>query len=513
MSFLRLFSVIICMRTFAHSVAIITLFATVTRFIGFVFKVFLSRILGAELLGVYQIAMSFFMVFLTIVASGLPLAISKQVATGKTKGVIKAGFVLSLIASVFLCLLVFLFQNTFSLLFTDKRCIAILIALLPSLIAFSVYSVIRAVWWGEKKFALLGVTELIEQVVRVIMFVIMLALAFFFVDMLQIAALSYTVASFIGAFAVVIIFIKTKRLPTAAAKDSARSQYKPLLRSAVPITLVRTVSSIAMPVISVLILKRLEAAGWSATDAVAGFGIIMGMTMPLFTIPQTVISAMSTALVPELSSAKQNKNNDTVNQQIQNALKFTVLVNFLLLPIFMAVGEGIGIFVYKNYLSGVYLAQFAWVMIPMSLNLITNAILNSLGAETRAMKHYLIGAVALFGSIWFLPSVMGIGALVVGIGSCFIIASILNLFMITKLTSPKKHCVVLVLLQCLALAAVSAPAVLFGQYIYGMLLHVFPLFINLAVSGAVTGVIFVTLCLLFNIISVESLHVRPKHTE
>ncbi|MDR1917586.1 MAG: oligosaccharide flippase family protein, partial [Christensenellaceae bacterium] len=60
------------MRAFTKSVIIITIFAGLTRAIGFIFRIFLSRILGAEMLGIYQMAMSIFMVLLTVISSGLP---------------------------------------------------------------------------------------------------------------------------------------------------------------------------------------------------------------------------------------------------------------------------------------------------------------------------------------------------------------------------------------------------------------------------------------------------------
>jgi len=525
------------LKTFIKSVAVITLFAVATRAIGFIFRIFLSRVLGAEMLGVYQIAMAFFMVFLTLVSSGLPLAISKQVATKHARGVITAGLVISLAASCLVCLLVFAFRNLYGGLFTDARCIAILIALIPSIIAASVYSVIRAVWWGEKKFFLLGITELIEQILRVIVFVIMLALAFLFVDTAQIAALSYTVACFIGAAVVVIIFIRTSRLtrePCAfGVKTLKNTQYKPLLKSAAPITGVRLVASITMPVISILIPLRLIAAGWSQAAAIAAFGVLVGMTLPLLSIPQTVISSLSTALVPELSSAHKklkdadsspgqapyHKYRDVVHKQIQNCLKFTLFINFLLLPVFVSLGEGIGTFLYADRTSGIYLAQFAWAMIPMSLSQITNAILNSLGAETRAMKHYFIGSIVLFAAIWFLPPVIGISALVVGLGACMSIASLLNLMLITKLTkSPvATECTscnfaASVISQCFLFTVVSVPAVLAGIFCHGVVQHMFPLFIALGISGIIAMGVFLVLCHLFKIVTIKNLRATLSST-
>ncbi|MBR4418537.1 MAG: oligosaccharide flippase family protein, partial [Clostridia bacterium] len=68
-SYLTFTNIFMCMRTFTKSVLVITAFAVLTRFIGFVFRIFLSRLLGAEMLGVYQMALSIFMILLTIISS------------------------------------------------------------------------------------------------------------------------------------------------------------------------------------------------------------------------------------------------------------------------------------------------------------------------------------------------------------------------------------------------------------------------------------------------------------
>ena len=451
------------------------------------------------MLGVYQIAMSFFMVFFTIISSGLPLAISKRVATKQAGGIVTAGLVISLISSTIVCFAVLLFRNLIGKLFTDPRCINILIALIPSIIVASFYCVIRAVWWGEKRYFLLGITELMDQVLRMIVFAVMLSFAFLFGDMAQIAAISYTVAFAVASIIIVIIYLKIH-----PKKSEKLPQYAPLLRSAVPITGVRIVSSLTMPIIAVVLPLRLIASGLSSTSALASFGILMMMAFPLLTIPQTIVSSLSTALVPELSSAFNEEKKETIKRQINNSLKFTLFVNFLFLCIFISLGEGIGQLLYKNIMSGIYLSKYSWVMIPMSLSQITNAILNSLGAESRAMKNYFIGAVALFASVWFLPSVVGISALVIGMGLCMSIAATLNLILICKITNTK--IIMNVIVQILAFIAFSIPAFLCGYFVFGIFRNfgvyknLLILILSLATASAVTVSIFAILSYLFGMI-------------
>ena len=73
------------MKSLFKSVAILTLFSFITRVAGFFFRIYLSRTIGSEQLGIYQIVFSVFIVIVTIVTSGLPLTVSKLTAKYTTE--------------------------------------------------------------------------------------------------------------------------------------------------------------------------------------------------------------------------------------------------------------------------------------------------------------------------------------------------------------------------------------------------------------------------------------------
>lgn len=480
------------MRTFAKSVLVITAFALCTRIIGFVFRIFLSRILGAEMLGVYQMSMSIFMVLLTVISSGLPLVMSREVAkaekdSAKIFNLTVAGLIIGVVASVLLCLIVLACQSLLGWVFTDERSIAILLAMLPAIIASSIYCVLRAIWWGEKRFFLLGLTELIEQVARVILFVLLLGFTFYFANLAHLAAWSFTGACIVSAIIVIIIFCKTNKLSRQERRKE--NLIRPLLKSAAPITGVRFISSMAFPIISVLLPLRLVAAGWSNVAAISHYGIIVGMTFPLLTIPSTVISALATALVPELSTMAADQNWPQVRAQVRTVLKFTIFVNFIFIPIYLALGTGIGDFLYGDVSSGIYLARSAWTMVPLSLSQITNTTLNSLGKEGVAMRNYFLGSLILFAAIWFLPAVLGADAVLLGLGLSMSLSTILNILAIRKYTLWQTSDKTLATIT--AYTILCLPVLAIGYFSY-QLCAALPLFFSLAIAGSLTcGAFFV----------------------
>ena len=58
----------------------VTFFTVIDRVLGFIFKIYLSRELGAVNMGVYQVALSIFFLLLTATTSGIPLIVSKLMA-------------------------------------------------------------------------------------------------------------------------------------------------------------------------------------------------------------------------------------------------------------------------------------------------------------------------------------------------------------------------------------------------------------------------------------------------
>lgn len=491
------------MKSLFKTVSLIIFFSIVTRIIGFLFKVFVSRTIGAEALGEYQVSFSLFMVLLTVISSGLPFVISRLTASYRAKHdiinerkTVTAGIVISFFVSIIICLLVVIFIPILKHIFADERCITTLLLLLPALIFSSVYCAIRANFWGRNKYFALCITELIEEVSRVVLFVILINGSMASKDGASLLAISMSIACVISAIIVVLIyFLKGGKLK----KNEDLKIYKELLKKSTPITGVRIAASLVQPIIALIVPLRLVAVGYTSSQALSLFGIAMGMTLPFLFIPSTITGSLSTALVPDLSSAVAKDNKEYIKERVISAIKFTIFISTLFIPLYLGAGTFIGEFFYNNTQSGVMLEYSAWVLLPLGLTGISSSLLNSLGYELKSMRNYILGAVLLLLSIWFLPSIMGINALIWAFGVCFTITSILNLNMIRKILDCSlniaKHLITEILLVIPSASICSLLCNLLANYI--------PLFFSLAISCTMGVVCFVLLCLVFNVVNIE----------
>jgi len=251
---------------------------------------------------------------------------------------------------------------------------------------------------------------------------------------------------------------------------------------------------------------KLIAAGYTSNQAMSLYGIAVGMTLPFLYLPSSIIGSLATALVPDISMAMAENDKKHIETRVQSSIVFAVFVSFLIVPVFMAIGDKFGLFIYNNVLSGTLLQYSAWIMIPMGITNITSAILNSIGLEVKSFVNYLVGGVFMFLCVLFLPEYIGISALIVGMGISALFSASLNLRMIKKKLKIKinifKNIVKMILLAIPTMATTSFVSALLG--------HFLPVVIDLTISAALGIIMFVVLCEIFKVINLSVYFVKFK---
>ena len=496
------------MKSIFKNVVIITAFTMLTRMLGFFFRIFLSRAIGAEALGIYQVALSVFMVLLTIVSSGFTLIISRMTASfrvGSNKkaigSLVTTSMIVGLIVSVVLCVVIFLFRNIFQNLFSDQNCMHILIILLPSLVFSSVYGVFRGAMWGNDNYFGLCASELLEQIVKIVVCVLVLASGMTALQNAMTVAWSFTMSCFVSAFFVVLLYFFY-----GGKLNKPSKIYKSLIRQSAPITGVRVVGSFAQPLIALILPAKLIQAGYTTTQAMSLYGIVVGMTLPFLYLPSALIGSLATALVPDISMALVQNDKKHIESRVQSSLMFSTFVSFLIVPVFMAIGDKVCFFIYNEILSGQLLQYSAWIMIPMGITNITSAILNSVGLEVKSFVNYLCGGIFLFASVLFLPKIVGVNALIIGMGFSSIISAFLNILMLKR----KLKININITKNLLKMIAFSIPTMAITSFVSSLFSYVFPLFIDMVLSSIIGVVFFVVLCLCFNVIDYQFYFIKFK---
>ena len=337
-----------------RSAALVTVFSTIEKTLSFIYRIVLSRTIGAEGVGIYQICLSVFAVFLTAASSGIPITVSRIMAKHSASGNIAAkhgavssGIALTLMFTVPVALVLFLAKNLYGFLFPDENCLNIFLWLLPGLILTSVYAVMRGSFWGNKQFLSYSAIELAENSVMVIVGCILIGFAHTPEGGAE-AAIIAVLVSYIFSFAASLIWYRVN----GGKFVDPRPQLKPLLSSAMPITVMRTSTSLLNSVIAMFLPALLmSACGYTDSEAVALYGVVMGMSLPMLFTPNSLIGSIAVVVSPELSEDFYADRKENLKRDIERTLRASVLIAAVLIPVMFTLGETLGIFFFDNEFS------------------------------------------------------------------------------------------------------------------------------------------------------------------
>ena len=484
------------------SAAQVTVFSTIEKTLSFVYRIILSRLIGAEGIGIYQICLSVFSVFLTAASSGIPVTVSrmiaKQSATGTTAGkhaVVTAGVVSTLMFTIPAAIIIFFGRNLLSFLFPDENSLNIFVLLLPGLILTSVYAVMRGTFWGNKQFMPYSLIELAEDSVMVILGTILVFTAATPTDGAYRATVAVLI-SYIFSFIVSVGWYLTH----GGKFVNPKKQIKPLLASAMPITAMRTSTSLLNSVVATFLPALLiGACGYESSEALALYGAVTGMSIPVLFIPNSLIGSIAVVVAPEMSENYYAERREKLKSDVEKTIKAAVLIATILIPLLFSLGRDIGVMLFGNAFSGEVITDFSFMLLPMCISMITTTVLNSMNCEVKTLIYFFIGALFMLTCIFVLTPYTGIYSYMIGLAGSNLITAALNLNLLRKMC-PK----VAYIKYTLMCAAISIFGSVFGLLLRGLTDDLAPI-LNIFVCGAAVAAFTVTALLTLGLADLQPL--------
>ena len=429
-----------------------------------------------------------------VTVSRLMLKYRSEKNLRKEKKVISAGIFLSVIISLPLSFILFFWHEKFNFLFTDDRCVAVFLTVAPALTFNSVYSVLRGVFWGNKDFLPYSITELLEEVVMIIAGIVLITNATSVLDGAKRAGLAVLISYVFSFTAGFIIFLRR-----GGRLVNPKGEVAPLLTSSLPITAMKTTSSLINSLVSIILPLRLVAGGLSGAEAVAAFGSAFGMAMPLLFVPTTLIGSFLLVLIPEISDHYYCGNKNYLKADVEKAVKLSVFISCMFIPVFLVLGDEIGILVFGDVESGARLSESAILTLPMGISALSTSILNSMGQEKKTLIYYFYAAFFMLACIWFLPLVIGIKALTVALFCLFFITSLLNLRLIKKISGVKPAYLRFIVLGFLF----TIPSAVFGYFLESVLINYLGNLLTLLFVGISVTAFNLLLFIVFNAVDIK----------
>ena len=436
---------------------ILTVAGIVVKIIGSLNWIFVSRVLGGEGIGLYQMAFPIYFFALSVSTAGVPVAISiitaERVAIKDIWGarrVFHISMVLMLATGVLFSLLTYfgagwLIEYQF---IRDPRAYYSVVVLAPAIFFVTLLASSRGYLQGWQRMTPTAVSQIVEQIFRVITMVL---LARLFLPMgLEYAAAGASFGACAGAVTGLIVLVWYHwQLDRDIRRDYAPEEIMPkadverescwkILRRLFKLALPVSAASIMLPVVSNLDLaivpQRLEVAGYTVNQATELFGYLTGMAVPLINLSTIITASLAVSIIPALSEARAMGDKARIYEHSAAGIRISHFVCFPAFVIVLMLATPISTLIYSAPGAGPAVWACSFSIVLLGLHQVSTGILQGLGHPTIPMINMILAAVAKVILNWTLTAIPTLGIL----GAAFAtaadmgVAAFINMFFIYK---------------------------------------------------------------------------------
>lgn len=402
-----------------YSVAILCASNLGLQGMGFLYRIGLSRLAGAEGLGVYQLVYSVYAVIHAACLSGVTMACSRLSAELSASG--RAGAVGKLArcaAQVFSVMLagcgVVLFLGRDEIaghILGDERTAVVFPVLLLCLGLTGVENIVKALCIGMNRVKWAASAELTEQIVR-IGAVLTLLILYGGRDYGRIAFLIFvgmSLSECVSASILAWTYRKQIRVPPASRQPLPAGFHKTFAGIVLPITGAAVINNLLSSASSIILPQRLMLSGMTRAEALSELGIISGMAMPLLILPIALISSVCTVLMPEISRSRARGDQKRIDALARKALGVTGLLAIPLTSMIVPLAPTLSRLFFGQPLGLRYVALLGVSIVLAYYQMVTAGLLNGMGAQWSAVGAAVLGECVQLALVWVLAARPGLG--------------------------------------------------------------------------------------------------------
>ena len=440
---------------FLKGTLILTISSIVVKVIGSLNWIILSRVMGGEGIGLYQMGFPIYLMAITVSSAGIPVAISiitaEKLAQKDYLGAQRVFHIslrlLLLTGLIFSGALLFgagwLIDNH---LIRDGRAYYSIIALAPAVFFVTFLSSFRGYLQGWQIMTPTAASEIVEQLTRVVTMI-------FFANMLMPRGLAYAaggasmgagVGAFCGLLVLCWFYARLKKQfhneinnqKVEFAKESSWDVVKRLVRLALPVSM----SSLMLPVVAnldlLIVPARLEVAGFNVSEATEMFGYLTGMAVPLINLSTILTASLAISLVPAISESRIMKDQAGIKAKLKTAFSVTSIITIPCTIGLFILAEKIATMIYNAPNAAPAIQTMSTAIFMLGLHQVSTGILQGLGKTTIPVINMIIAATTKVVLSWVLTAIpeMGIKGAAWATVSDIGVAAIMNLFFIYKYT-------------------------------------------------------------------------------
>ncbi len=418
-------------ESFLKGTLILTVAGVVVKVIGSLNWIFVSRILGGEGIGLYQMAFPIYFFALSVSTAGVPVAISiitaERVALKDifgAKRIFKISMSLMFVTGlIFTALTYFGAQWLIDWHFIrDARAYWSVVALAPAIFFVTLLASSRGYLQGWQRMTPTAVSQIVEQIFRVITMILFASIMLPWG--LDFAAAGASLGAFAGAVAGLLVLVYFHWKLDKDIKAEYGSEIKPsaeteqsstwkIIKRIFALSLPVSAASIMLPVVSNLDLaivpQRLEVAGYSVNEATELFGYLTGMAVPLVNLATILTASLAVSLVPAISKARALNDDKLVYNQTASGVRISNFVCFPAFVIVFVLATPISTLIYNAPGAGPAVLVSSFSIVLLGLHQVSTAVLQGLGHPSIPMVNMIIAAAVKVALNWTLTAIPSLG--------------------------------------------------------------------------------------------------------
>lgn len=381
--------------------ALMTSASLLMRCIAMGFQGYLSGRIGAAGIGLYQLVMSVELLASTFAISGIRFAVtrlvSEELGMGRAGGVhgamVRSALYALIFGSAAMLLLTRFAEPVGFLWIGDARTVMSLRILAFGLPCLALSSVISGYFTACGRIWKPSLVHLMEQCAVVVFVALFLERAPEGDIELSCAAVcaGVTASDMLSLALMLAFYLGDRRKYGSRTGENIRLTGR-MLSVALPLAVSAYARSALSTLEHLLVPRGFRKSGLSADAALAGYGVIQGMAMPVLSFPSCLLSSLAENVIPELTGAQVRGEREKIRREVRSLLTMSLLFAIAVAFALFVTSDFIGSALFASSEAGKYIRLLAPLIPAMYVDMVVDGCLKGLGQQVWSMGINILDA-------------------------------------------------------------------------------------------------------------------------
>ena len=378
---------------FIKSTLILIVGGFITKILGMIIKIIMTRNISNEAIGMYMLILPTYNLFITLVSAGMQVSISKLISENKIskRKIMNTALKISVILGIIIVILILILSKPISYILHNKELYIPILSMLLSIPFIGISSVLKGYLFGQNKMHAQVISNFIEQIIRIIMFIVFLPKINNNIEAVTFIIGSNIINESLSVF-ILSLFIEKKDFHINEFKIDTYTKEE-ILSTSIPFTSSRLIGTISYFFEPILITNLLLMNGYSSKFVTTEYGIITGYSMQLLLLPSFFSMAISQSIIPLISNAYINKRYDYIKKKIKEIILLSFLIGLIYIIILNINPKYFMNLIYNTNQGIKYLKIMSPIFILLYVQSPLTSILQSINKSKESMKSTIEGII------------------------------------------------------------------------------------------------------------------------